>query len=339
MNSPILSICIPTYNRCQEVVKRIRELSSQFTDRVEIIISINGGDYAALEDAVAKLIPPFVRVVISVNRNNIGGAANCLRCIEKAEGAWVWLLGDDDPIAPDAIVRIVACEREEPSICAAFFAWRKYGMIRDKSTISTLQELAGTGLSLGDFMFTSCMICRRETIVGCLRELYTRLSTQICVFPAVLKSLERKEGRLIIFNLSIVANNQPQPSEQYSSIPIALGLPMVLDYFWLSDSRRAIQQLLARTVAEWLTPERLAIAAASLYPSVSDWRGCREIMRNLRDGILTRSGSISARLRGSVLLAFMYCGPRLFQGAIGFAERIRGTAFGFRLASQNMDRV
>ncbi len=42
------------------------------------------------------------------NESNIGVARNILKVVEMADGEFVWLLGDDDLLMPDAIDKVIA---------------------------------------------------------------------------------------------------------------------------------------------------------------------------------------------------------------------------------------
>src|SRR3981081_4419628 len=43
------------------------------------------------------------------NPENIGSDANFLQCYERASDKYVWVMGDDDVLAPYALRRIVEC--------------------------------------------------------------------------------------------------------------------------------------------------------------------------------------------------------------------------------------
>ena len=104
-----LSICIPTYNREQYLGELLRSLLPQLealpVGTVELLISDNRS-----VDGTASLCRsfdlPFLRFWI--NETNIGGDRNFLKCIRAAAGDYVWLIGDDELVAPHAVERILA---------------------------------------------------------------------------------------------------------------------------------------------------------------------------------------------------------------------------------------
>ena len=104
-----LSICIPTYNRERYLGDLLRSLVPQLKSlpvgTVELLISDNRS-----VDGTASLCQsfdlPFLR--FWTNETNIGGDRNFLKCIREAAGDYVWLVGDDELVAPCAVERILA---------------------------------------------------------------------------------------------------------------------------------------------------------------------------------------------------------------------------------------
>ena len=109
-NDPILSICIPTYNRAailRENLKGIYEqLQSIATNEVELIVSDNcSPDYT--QDIVASMQKLGMPIVYNRNEENIGADRNFLKCMHMARGKYIYLLGDDDYLAYNAIERLL----------------------------------------------------------------------------------------------------------------------------------------------------------------------------------------------------------------------------------------
>ena len=108
--SPILSICIPTWNRCNFLKCSLERLLSQIKEiqpaDLEIIVSDN-----ASEDETALVVKDFIErgLPISYNRNmeNLGADGNFLKCMQIAKGKYIFLVGDDDYFRPGALHYIV----------------------------------------------------------------------------------------------------------------------------------------------------------------------------------------------------------------------------------------
>jgi glycosyltransferase involved in cell wall biosynthesis len=115
---PLLSICIPTYNRAallEVCLASVLPQAAQFSRCVECVISDN-----ASSDNTAEVIERYQRqypLRYSRNDTNIGIIGNITKVAsELAEGEYVWLLGDDDVMTAGAIERLVAILKPNPQV-------------------------------------------------------------------------------------------------------------------------------------------------------------------------------------------------------------------------------
>jgi len=111
MSKPILSICIPTYNRAEYLPEAIESVLEQITDdlrdKVEICISDN-----ASTDNTTEIVKVFqekniCNIVYYKNEENIGADRNFLQVIEIANGEYCWWLGSDDKLKEESIDKII----------------------------------------------------------------------------------------------------------------------------------------------------------------------------------------------------------------------------------------
>lgn len=95
---PLLSICIPTYNRPRELAALMNGFLSRALDThgdlLEIIVCDNSDD----EQAMANAAQLDRRISYRKNDVNLGFAGNLIRCVRAASGTYLWLLSDDDEI-------------------------------------------------------------------------------------------------------------------------------------------------------------------------------------------------------------------------------------------------
>ena len=97
----LISICIPTYNRSQSLLNCLNSLCLQTNNSFEVCISDNCSDYN-----VEELIEPFrkkLKLKFSKNEKNLGAALNFLKVASMAKNDFIWFLGDDDLLKPNAI--------------------------------------------------------------------------------------------------------------------------------------------------------------------------------------------------------------------------------------------
>ncbi len=100
-----LTIAIPTFDRYEALEYTLKIIIPQLVDGVELVVLDNASPRAVegLVHDLAKQHGVAHRVRFLRNSYNIGGNANIIRCFEVAQGAWMWLLGDDDEPACDSV--------------------------------------------------------------------------------------------------------------------------------------------------------------------------------------------------------------------------------------------
>src|SRR6185295_11152669 len=107
--APFLSICIPTFNRADRLRVSLQAVVPQVAehlDEVELWISDNASqDETPVVVEEAKALGDFN---YSRNQSNIGLVSNVIKATtELARGEFVWVLGDDDLLRPDAVTRVL----------------------------------------------------------------------------------------------------------------------------------------------------------------------------------------------------------------------------------------
>lgn len=107
-----LSICIPTYNRVNKLLLLLESIEKQiknsFEAEVEIVISDNASSDTT-ENKVLEFIEKNKHIKINYNKNikNMGIDFNIRNVIEKSQGEYVWLLGDDELLKEKAIEKLL----------------------------------------------------------------------------------------------------------------------------------------------------------------------------------------------------------------------------------------
>ena len=107
--SPLLSICIPTYNRAEWLRLSLEALLPQITKtngRVELVVSDNCSPDHTPE--VVKKSMEGGNFRYHRNQANIGGNPNFFLLVnDLAYGDYVWVLGDDDLVRENAVTKIL----------------------------------------------------------------------------------------------------------------------------------------------------------------------------------------------------------------------------------------
>ena len=97
---PIISFCIPTYNRCEYLEKTLIRLnqcikeSKSNEESCSIIIS----DNCSTDDtrSVVSKYCKILNIKYVLRNKNIGPSSNLIESIKIADGEYIWILSDDD---------------------------------------------------------------------------------------------------------------------------------------------------------------------------------------------------------------------------------------------------
>lgn len=116
--TPILSICVPTFNRAATLRACLHMLCSQVmqrTERIDVVVCDNAStDSTPQVVAEVQRIWPFVKYFR--NDENIGMLRNIDRVVRNAAGKLCWLFGDDDVALPYALEKIMEMISSIPDI-------------------------------------------------------------------------------------------------------------------------------------------------------------------------------------------------------------------------------
>jgi glycosyltransferase involved in cell wall biosynthesis len=129
--NPILSICIPTYNRAIFLKECLDSVLPQVIniETVEVIVI----DNASADDtqAVVKgFMESYCFLKYYRNESNLGYAGNQVKCIEYASGAYMALLCDDDAYLDGEVNAILAVISNKEY---AMIALNYYGFLHNKN--------------------------------------------------------------------------------------------------------------------------------------------------------------------------------------------------------------
>ncbi len=169
MPNPILSICIPTFNRAEFLRQNLNSIISQFKDsevlaRTEIVISDNGS-VDNTQEVVKEFQGRFNNIQYFKNQENLGFDRNVLSLVEKSKGEYCWLMGDDDAFFADALSFLLPLLSEKKYEYLLANSWG-----HDKELINPALRQPNLHLSENKFYSTLrdfvCSISEPREIVG-----------------------------------------------------------------------------------------------------------------------------------------------------------------------------
>lgn len=103
-SKPLVSICIPTYERPQVLLKALESCFNQTYKNFEIVITDNS-ESNETQELVESLARPNIRY--TKNIKNLGPIHNLKLAIDSASGKYVKVLMDDDILLPSIIEEMV----------------------------------------------------------------------------------------------------------------------------------------------------------------------------------------------------------------------------------------
>ncbi len=120
ISAPTLSILLPTYNRAailRLTLKHLLPEVKRLKGLVEIVIG-NNASHDETDTVLMELSGDYSRV--ARRETNIGSWRNIVALASEARGAWIWCLGDDDYLVPNAIDLILHKLASSPAVDLMF---------------------------------------------------------------------------------------------------------------------------------------------------------------------------------------------------------------------------
>ncbi len=187
----LLSICIPTYNRPEELINTLELVFQAWNKDAEIIVIDNASDID-MESHCRSLLN-FTNVEVKFLRNpvNIGAGGNIARVVEHASGDYIWVLSDDDQPSIHSVELICSILRSQPNIGYINFQNHWSGPRKN--------NVFGTGLSsylkdienFGGQLFISANVFRKSEFLKYIRYAYIygySMAGHYAVFLMMLKN-------------------------------------------------------------------------------------------------------------------------------------------------------
>lgn len=102
-----LSICIPTYNRAEHLVNCLHSIYlNKSRSKIDFQVCVSDNCSTDETEDVVRRAQENLDIKYQKNLSNLGRVRNYLNVVEMAEGEFIWLLGDDDLLMPDALITV-----------------------------------------------------------------------------------------------------------------------------------------------------------------------------------------------------------------------------------------
>jgi glycosyltransferase involved in cell wall biosynthesis len=115
-----LTIAVPTFNRADKLLRQLEMLLGDMSgheSELELLVS----DNASTDGTQAMLKSRFPvgsrGPIIHRNGSNVGAGRNVLGIIDRAQGRYLWIVGDDDRLHPGIVPAVLAAlRRDQPGL-------------------------------------------------------------------------------------------------------------------------------------------------------------------------------------------------------------------------------
>ena len=251
---PLLSICIPTFNRSELLdlcLATVLPQVSQFASEVECVISDN-----ASSDRTSEVITKYAGtypVRVFRNEENIGIIGNITKSVsELARGKFAYLIGDDDALCEQAVERMlkVLRKKDAPDLIAVNVGYlplserpeakTSLGGVK-AATRKTLRQSKIDGVyPFEQLLEGPCVDFTASYSVVIRRQLWTRY------FPSSCREEPFKSVRTTYPSGFIIANEMPGKCAAVISTPVVVIYEMPgEEYSWARY--RALNSLIHAT--------------------------------------------------------------------------------------------
>jgi len=112
-----LSICIPTYNRSAHLANCLNSIIlCKAKSGLEFQVCISDNHSTDETEEVVRHAQSAIEIKYHKNTRNLGIPRNFLNVVSMADGDFVWLIGDDDLIMPNAIFELYKLIDAHPTV-------------------------------------------------------------------------------------------------------------------------------------------------------------------------------------------------------------------------------
>lgn len=122
---PLISICIPSYNRPKELLRLLRSIDCTSVNEIEIVVR---EDKSPLREQIRESVKEYEKKTqyslrYIENEINLGYDGNLRALVDVASGKYVLFMGDDDVFVPGALDMLVQFLQAHPELA---FVLRSY---------------------------------------------------------------------------------------------------------------------------------------------------------------------------------------------------------------------
>ncbi len=143
LKAPTLSLCIPSYNRADDIIQVLKDLQQQTVPPYEIVVNDDCSD-----EKDVKKIKAFLKTMPQVkwyeNKKNKRLAGNCNEAVKRAKGEYVSLVNNDDRVSPRYVELILKSIQQYPGYNA--YMTNAIGITEEKQIVGDYRLIRKNGV-------------------------------------------------------------------------------------------------------------------------------------------------------------------------------------------------
>ncbi len=162
-SQPVLSICVPTFNRARYLECLLQDLSEQIGKHgmsYELLIGDNCSEDNTTE--VVSKYEKLLNIVYFRRSQNLGAYVNLIQLYGAASGRFTIYLADDDLLILDALKEIITVMEEYPSVGVTFAPWFIHDRIQGKDIAQFYTLESDTVISHGNHLNLFTLLVKRH---------------------------------------------------------------------------------------------------------------------------------------------------------------------------------
>lgn len=321
MSDTRLTVAIPSFNRNEVLAANLNYLLPQLGREQRLLIVDNCSEVpvaAQLKELLSQY--PEVQTKIVRNRTNIGGNANILRCLEFCETEWVWILGDDDRVRPDALEVISQHLRLYHDCLFINFSIndRYHSPRKERIVTRGLHDFVEKLDSIGLMGFISTGILKVNPLLPHLRFSHLFQYSCLPLLPALFMALQ--DDQLCCFSDQVIIESIAEltPTNQLpANLYISLGISILCDL----PLPHAVRKQLMAKISDWVNrtniPRQVFLQLLLLSKQNQDYEAATYYYDTIYNRLYVHDRGILRRLE-KIMYRYLLKFPRISYKLISY---------------------
>lgn len=244
----ILTICIPTYNRKEELLYQLESiLKQEYAKYINIIIIDNLSDYnveKAINDRFSKELVSCINVI--TNKYNITGSGNIASTFHHCLTKWMWLLGDDDQTTPGSIKTILEDIKTHDDVSMIKYSIKDFYPYSEEIA-ENFHEFINVYKNgkhpTGDLIFMSNNVYNLEKLKPYIGQTYKKSFSCIAQLIPIFEAFNKKDGKVLFRSYPIVSYLPPDKNKHWNFLRVEMEISSIAKHRYDSCSDEDFKSL------------------------------------------------------------------------------------------------